>query len=868
MFKPAPKKLQKSLHAVFENAEDYLADVCFDFQDRQRWAHKGILLARIPQSFRDKYLPQLVNELGTIHLDISSIISYPLFVSLLRFWYTADLDNVSVTSPPIPIHSTRNDASSGHDELALATLSLESTAAAETVTSTTNVLNDILALEEKLQVSLLPKTENQTQQLMDDLERMRTDRLGTDVILKIFEAPGKHSSNQRRSSTPASERSVSFHAHRFILASQSSYFQSIFNTHFHDPSCSTVHLPSDLFSSAALEIILHYFYTDVLLLPPLTDSAKPFSLKHQPQLTHKKHYLRILQKTFRAAEYLGHVDTICSEVLHEMAILCHQFKCVCSDCVTLLPFMLSFADKYAFASHPSLRAVLLGLYADPIQTFTALWSQKPFAILVQSMTGKPGSRSISCLQSPSVTVSTSNESSSEISVSTEPATLIDQLMIQTRANITKHNAIHVLHSIHLCISKIRSIDPLRTWSAASLDLIQVLLHHAIALVSLHFDYYCVEYPILLSCVDGIGFGFSVDFLAFLLKYILDEGINDRNAGILYQGIVRDLGGRQEVVKNVAVDGVLIEARARCAAYLSERWMGVKEQGGFETLDKDVLRSMSEDINVPYRTLAKSSDYEFSILSSLKLKPSKAQGKSKLSEDLARPNKDATNLGTTSSSFSFQRPRGKTQNKSDSVLATISNSSSKTEHRRSLDIPLSSNELDRETNEEKSNVTNEIDEKHQSSHAERTKLPIRNATQSQPLISHRSSSSLTDALLPLDPLTGPDDAPRVSRLRFELPTTPLRAKSPGLSKHKRARSPRRSRWSFAGYTSDSTSDDEQTTVLPVIGTKVELLRRPLPTLGTIKYIGSVEFAKGTWVGIELESRRKSILNFLSYTFSSY
>lgn len=103
----------------------------------------------------------------------------------------------------------------------------------------------------------------------------------------------------------------------------------------------------------------------------------------------------------------------------------------------------------------------------------------------------------------------------------------------------------------------------------------------------------MDYPILLSCVDGIGGGFSVDFLDFLLKRILNNGIQDSNAAVLYQGVVRDLIGRQEVVKNVAVDGVLLEARQRCADYLTHRWIGVKAQGGFQSIEKDTLRLMAE-----------------------------------------------------------------------------------------------------------------------------------------------------------------------------------------------------------------------------------------------------------------------------------
>lgn len=161
----------------------------------------------------------------------------------------------------------------------------------------------------------------------------------------------------------------------------------------------------------------------------------------------------------------------------------------------------------------------------------------------------------------------------------------------------------------------------------------------------------------------------------------------------------------------------------------------------------------------------------------------------------------------------------------------------------------------------------------------------------------STSSLTDALLPMDTAGKENDAkkeevdsaasvaPRPTRLRFALPDTPSRTKPPGQHRlsaiqgsgnvnnntlnmaqrasarkrggSRRAKSPGRSRWSLGYNTSDSSDDESGGKVkqVPLVGQKVELLRRPLPTQGTIKYIGEVEFAKGTWVGVELESRRK-------------
>lgn len=179
----------------------------------------------------------------------------------------------------------------------------------------------------------------------------------------------------------------------------------------------------------------------------------------------------------------------------------------------------------------------------------------------------------------------------------------------------------------------------------------------------------------------------------------------------------------------------------------------------------------------------------------------------------------------------------------------------------------------------------------------------------------STGSLTDALLPIEIKDNNKEAnsndkktkegeeettTRPTRLRFALPDTPSRVhhKAPGQrlsaiqnstssninnngmnmaqrssarksekkKNKKRSKSPGVSkRWSLGGYsTASDSSDDEQTRKkkqsVPMVGQKIELLRRPLPTLGTIKYIGDVEFAKGVWVGVELESRCKFLCVF--------
>jgi hypothetical protein len=394
-------------------------------------------------------------------------------------------------------------------------------------------------------------------------------------------------------------------------------------------------MPGDQFSSTTLKIILNYFYTDSLILP-----SAPNEMLQTPKtsrLNEKKYELRLLQKVFDAGDFLGHFDTICLATLDRMSQICHEFKCICSDCAILLPSVLLFADKHGKLI-PQLREQLIRLYADPLDSIAPLWSQKPFALLVNSMlmaqqpqatpaaasqasavnnngnstsiinntnasnssaNNKDRISSIFSKKAPnssSSILSNENTSSDSGTAIDPPSNLITEITERTFSNISKHNSVRVLHSLHLCFSHLRTVDRFPTWSSAVHNILNTYLHHTVDMISSHFDYYCVEYPILLSCIDGIGFGFSVDFLGFVLGKVLTEGLHDNNATVIYQCIIKDLGGRQEMYKNVAVDGVLLDARTKVTQYIGKRWVEIKAEGGFLTMEKDFLRILAEGKN--------------------------------------------------------------------------------------------------------------------------------------------------------------------------------------------------------------------------------------------------------------------------------
>lgn len=906
----------------------------------------AILLTRAPRQFLERYLPELLEEDHIadidlpIKLDISDIISQDVFTPLLRFWYTASYYNLVSPQSSISdlsVHTPINGSPrlTGKDAL----LQQPAIQSPPPGFQSSDIQQELEQLGIELGTALLPPHCDSIPdfvQLVSDLKRMRDQEIATDVTIRLISSSASNDVSHSSSSNPQlttlpSLLSTSpdnhthpvditvaeFKAHRFLLAAQSSYFYSLFCTQFQEASSTMVHLTDDLFNEAIIEVVLNFFYTDKIIVKPLPTNDSKLSSPLQRRLQHNKHALRVIQKAFYSADYLGHSDTLGGAILHEMERLCHQFKCVCAECAVLLPSMLAWSDKHVEVV-PKLRRTLILLYSDPVHSLAPLWSQRPFAMLITSMVPSAASLGEDTLaavikQEPLFRART-------------PKTLIHDIVERTFYNVTKHNAIHVLHSLHLCLSQIRSADPNPSWSRPALDLVNPILHYTVGMVSQFFDFYCVEYPILLSCVDGIGAGFSVDFLDFLLRHVLNEGIKETNAGVIYQGILRDLVGRQEVVQNMAIDDVLIKGRSRCAAYIARNWTKVKSQGGFRTLDKATMRQLAEDINVPYRQLTKPFDTDFSNIFSFKPR------KSKKYHQNAQDDKNATltevytrrlSLGhlmtrssTTQASESSRRVQRPRALSTESVLV-----SSLRRYHTDQTIPPSDNQplinmlayetlergrqLEEEDNRSEPLTTTMSVEEHEIQTATQNNTIANTLSEfTRPLLRTSSSfTSLTDQLLPVDAVlqthvaSSSQTVPaslttRPSRLKFELPTTPSRSKSPSApslpssslytqpnsnnsnsssstnisaagflsppvnQKHNRNRrgsKTRRSRWSI-GSNSD-VSDDEESTLPPAVGDKIELLRRPLPTMGTIKYIGPVQFAEGPYIGVELESRRK-------------
>ncbi|KAI9317538.1 hypothetical protein BX666DRAFT_2026815 [Dichotomocladium elegans] len=797
--------LQSVLAKLYESPEKYVADVCFEYPSQKIWAHRGnadrngkslfdmlilsapiaIILARAPSTFSQKYLEKLMRDASAHRPKITvfrkPILPPQIMQQLLRFWYTGEFaintlatDSASMRLSALSMTSTQS--------------TLSSSIATANEIEKTEIFKEIQEHEKLLATPLMtysssPSSTQQqheyqqdlVEQLVTDIKRMYDQGLGADVVFHF-----------------GGSESKPLAAHRCILAAQSSHFYQLFcsaTTNFSPTVDMLAHDP------AGFSILLDYYYTQQLMAPPSlgTGTNQQQQQHHHNQLTlnAKKQRLRLLQACFRICDIFNEDEKICTVILEDMAAVLNHYRCLCNDCVSLLPFMLWFADQFRLRS---LRKQLMTLYTDPFAP--SLWSAPAFSALAE--------------QVPS---------------------LLNEL--ESRVAIKKQTVTQLLEALHLTLTRLRP-------QTISIRLVLTrLINQATSVVADNFDYYCSEYPILLSYLDGIGTAGGdgkADFLEFLLMRVVTQGIHDRNATIIYHGIVGDLVSRIGDPNHT----VVLNARQKCVVYLAKRWQQVKAQGSFKTMDKDMLRKLSEDIDVPYRTLTKSFDTSFRYLlfGFCANNSNTNNGTKDDNSSNAAVSGVATALSVNEKTPTITRQGSLSSTTGISGVGTIGSARTNKELKLLLDslLPLETGN---------------------------------SATSTSPLTGdNTTSSNATTATA-----TGkPQTTSRPSRLRWELPSVPQREsriqaaqqETPHLRNHyvhqqknqyqhqkKQDKQYPTSRSPFRWL--QGAHKNEQHVLVPTIGAKVELLRRPLPMYGVIKYIGEVHFAKGTYVGVELESR---------------
>lgn len=340
--------------------------------------------------------------------------------------------------------------------------------------------------------------------------------------------------------TEADDKRTKWFCHTSILHKESPYFAALFGENFIESNASIVFLPASIIDGNALESILHYMYT------------------HQITTTKT---VKELCNMYSAADYLG-MEGLCIMLADRLNNLIHRCICYCNTCVTMVPELFGYCRNRAIQLKDERMAVMtqrvINLLAnDPEKTLSTYWTSRHMAkVLVQL-----------------------------------PQDASQALSQKVLHRVNKSNAIESLYACFSASNSLSTSDPLLSWSKPLHATLTSVQSRATRIIATNFDFFCCQYPALLSCIDGITYSF--DFLEYLLLHVLEDQMDCDNVGILYQGIVCDLMSRHAVEYNDHVKHILNVARVMILCYITRRIGDIKQQGGLDQLDTNVLKLLAD-----------------------------------------------------------------------------------------------------------------------------------------------------------------------------------------------------------------------------------------------------------------------------------
>lgn len=341
---------------------------------------------------------------------------------------------------------------------------------------------------------------------------------------------------------PIVSKKTQWSCHKDVLRSSSNYFKSIFNSQLHEVEASIVFLPNGIFSASVLDIMLYYMYNKSIFIEDETD-------------------IEVLQSLYLASDYLG-LESLCATIEQHITInLAHSFNCYCENCITIVPFLLSFAGSNQ-QNNPSLskmaQSIVKLLIQDPEKTLSTFWTS-------QSM----------------VTLFTQNP---------EMELLHEYLENNLLKHVNKSNAIESLYGCFLAEEVL--IKKGKEFQTKLLEgTIQKVRESGSSILANKFDFYCTKYPKLLSCVDGITYSF--DFLNYVMSIVLDQQMNERNACLLYEGVVKHLMCRHTFQNSPLVRTILQSAKERIIKYISSNIFTIKK---LDLIDQTIIDPLAHGKN--------------------------------------------------------------------------------------------------------------------------------------------------------------------------------------------------------------------------------------------------------------------------------
>jgi hypothetical protein len=329
--------------------------------------------------------------------------------------------------------------------------------------------------------------------------------------------------------------------HTIVLHRESAYFAALFGENFIESKANIVYLPTSIVTGTAMENIINYMYT------------------HQ---IHKATETQDLCDIYLAADYLL-MDKLCElivKILFNDTV--HKCICYCHSCILNVPELFLFCHKKVQQDQEErigliTQKLICILTNDPEKTLSTYWTSRHLAKLL-------------------------------IQLPQDSSQALSQKILY---RVNKSNAIESLYACFTASNILSTNDPLLSWSKPLHSTLTSVQLRSTLIISKYFDFFCCQYPALLSCIDGITYSF--DFLEYLLLHILEDQMDCSNVGVLYKGIVIDLMSRHAVQYNDQVKNILIVAKVMILCYITRRIDDVKRQGGLDVLNKNTLKILAD-----------------------------------------------------------------------------------------------------------------------------------------------------------------------------------------------------------------------------------------------------------------------------------
>ncbi|EJC98218.1 uncharacterized protein FOMMEDRAFT_23792 [Fomitiporia mediterranea MF3/22] len=583
---------QEDLQSLFHRAKDRFPDVVWDLLDEDAmddgtntnteevWGHKAIVYARAPPTFQARYfsfrpapvaspIPYAASPTPSLPMPTTSALSLNLGV---EFPYPASMRSVSPShfrpiSPASSMVGALTRISLSHNP-ALFSNELEYLYTGKGFGDAFEFLFDA---NEKGPEGDTDVEEARIDKLRKDLVFMWRSRLYSDVRIELHnDMPViDNSATENEEET----RPV-FSSHRFVLVTRSPYFYDQLITYGVKNApppgeLTTLRLPSPPFTAPALHFTLGYLYTGTLHF-----SNRSYDLDTAFAILSSANYLQ-LQPLYDEVQ-----ARLVQEMLHGLFHAFLEFAeyeritggrwgtggCRCRQCARRAPRTLLFAvrpDVQNTYLERGARRALVGLFGEG-------WCNGDFAGLPQKTK--------------------------------------DGLMTGLKKRVVPQNVFPLLFAAHTALAKLISlrdawVDGVREMITTARGFVDTVLCNEAEK--------CFNEREWVDIMENDGMGRFED--GERVEWVMEavrRGMSESNAGMLYQTLVSAILIRpnpneptESLLSGTSQIRVQVEqTRMDLLRWMRRRWAGIRNEGGFDSLESWAIKEISDEINIPVEDL--------------------------------------------------------------------------------------------------------------------------------------------------------------------------------------------------------------------------------------------------------------------------